>query len=108
MSTDRIDVDIVMNDFGFVSGDKTQYTNPVILHLDNDFLNFESSNLVWCDKTDYRYVDYKRQTLLKRMELEIKDNHSFISKGIIESGFKKRYRDVLAFASVDIPQLSKP
>lgn len=102
-SEDRMDVDIVMNDFGFVSGDKALCTNPVILHLDNDFLNFESSNLVWCDKTDSRYEDYKKESLRKRMEFEIKDNRSFISKGIIEPGFKVRYRDVLAFASVQIP-----
>lgn len=102
-SRDRFEVEDVLDDFGLISGNKALLTKPVVLHLDNDFLNFESSNLVWCEADDPRYIDYKKERLRKCMELEIDSNIYKIKKGIVAPGFKERYADVLDLASIAIP-----
>ena len=56
-------IDALMDAAGYVNGDKYQYPNPRILHKDNDWLNFDSSNLEWVDVSDKRFMDYmKKQT----------------------------------------------
>ena len=54
----RIDVDRLMEIAGYVNGNKEQFGNPVILHKDNDWLNFNSENLEWTDRSDPRYREY--------------------------------------------------
>lgn len=54
----RIDVDRLMEIAGYVNGNKEQFGNPVILHKDNDWLNFNSDNLEWTDRSDPRYREY--------------------------------------------------
>ncbi len=98
-----ISVDLVMNDFGFVSGDKTQFTTPVVLHLDNDLLNFNSSNLEWCDETDPRYVKYMVETKYRSLQEEIKANLHFVKKGILAPCFRYRYKDIVDFQNIPIP-----
>lgn len=56
----RISADKVFEDLGFVNGDKSKFANPVILHLNNDYLDYRSKNLEWCDAYDQRYVDFDR------------------------------------------------
>ena len=54
----RIDVDRLMEIAGYVNGNKEQFKDPVILHKDNDWLNFNSENLEWTDRSDPRYREY--------------------------------------------------
>ena len=51
-------MDDLMDEAGYVNGNKKQFRNPVILHKDNDWMNFDSGNLEWTDKSDPRYKDY--------------------------------------------------
>lgn len=73
--------DDLMNDFGFVSGNKTQFQNPVVLHTNNDFLDFTPGNLEWCESTAPRYVTYRKITHDRCMEYDRKTNRKFLSPG---------------------------
>lgn len=55
------DMDALMAEAGYVAGVRSDFTNPRILHKDNDWLNFNSDNLEWCDQADPRYKDYIRK-----------------------------------------------
>lgn len=46
---------------GYVSGEKNDFKNPVILHKDNDPMNFHSDNLEYVEDTDTRYIEYKKK-----------------------------------------------
>lgn len=59
-TTLRIDAAKVFEDFGFINGDKSQFPNPVILHRNNNHLDFRADNLEWCDSSDQRYQDFAR------------------------------------------------
>lgn len=102
-SSDTLYIEDILDDFGFIKGDKKQFSNPAVLHIDNDFLNFHTDNLEWCDATDPRYIDYDEKRSIKSMELEIEANRHLIDKGISAPGFKERYADVLDKASIKIP-----
>ena len=54
----RISVDKLMEIAGYVNGNKEQFKDPAILHKDNDWLNFNSENLEWTDRSDPRYREY--------------------------------------------------
>lgn len=54
----RIKVDDLMDIAGYVDGNKNRFKDPVILHKDNDWLNFDSDNLEWTDRSDPRYKKY--------------------------------------------------
>lgn len=56
----QISVAKVFEDFGLVNGDKSKFSTSVILHLNNDYLDYRSENLEWCDAYDQRYRDFKR------------------------------------------------
>lgn len=57
------DMDALMAAAGYVSGERSDFANPKILHKDNDWLNFHSDNLEWCDQADPLYSNYiRRQT----------------------------------------------
>ena len=51
-------MDELMEKAGYVNGNKKQFKDPVILHKDNDWMNFDSDNLEWTDKSDPRYIKY--------------------------------------------------
>lgn len=53
-----IGVDVLMEKAGYVNGNKKKFNDPVILHKDNDWMNFDSDNLEWTDKSDPRYKVY--------------------------------------------------
>lgn len=55
----RIKVDDLMDIAGYVDWNKNRFKDPVILHKDNDWLNFDSGNLEWTDRNDPRYEKYK-------------------------------------------------
>ncbi|MCM1139851.1 MAG: hypothetical protein NC453_14885 [Muribaculum sp.] len=74
-SRERVNMDELMDDFGFVAGDKKSFSNPVVLHKNNDYTDFSSGNLEWCDKTDQRYIDYKKIAHEVVMEKDHKANH---------------------------------
>ncbi len=76
-----IAADKVMEDFGFVSGNKAQFQNPVVLHTNNDFTDFTPGNLEWCESTDPRYVAYRKITHDRCMEEDRRTNRKFLSPG---------------------------
>jgi hypothetical protein len=53
-----IDADKVFEDLGLVNGDKSQFATPVILHRNNDYMDYSHKNLEWCDAYDQRYIDF--------------------------------------------------
>lgn len=61
MERKTCDMDALMAAAGYVAGERSDFTNPRILHKDNDWLNFKSDNLEWCDQSDPRYNDYIRK-----------------------------------------------
>lgn len=59
-----LEVDKIMDDFGFVEGDKENFKEPVILHINHDFMDFYKGNLKWCEKSDPEYLEYMKQARL--------------------------------------------
>lgn len=55
---EKVYIDEIMKDAGYVQGDDAGLINPVILHIDEDWKNFSSENLEWTEKDDPRYVSY--------------------------------------------------
>ncbi len=56
-----MDVDELMISACFVRGDYEKQSDPVVLHKDNDYTNFTSENLEWCERSDPRYQAYMLQ-----------------------------------------------
>lgn len=54
-------VDDLMDAAGYVAGEKYDFTNPVILHKDNNPMNFNSDNLEWVEAADPRYMEYQEK-----------------------------------------------
>lgn len=59
----RATLDELMAAAGYVAGERYQFQNPVILHIDKNWLNVNTSNLEWCDASDQRYVDYRKKRI---------------------------------------------
>lgn len=57
----HVPVDQLMDVAGFVNGDDAVLDDPVILHRDNDWMNFDSDNLEYVERTDERYIQYQQQ-----------------------------------------------
>lgn len=57
----RLFMDDLMATAGYVSGEKYALKNPVILHKDNNPMNFSSDNLEYVEDTDTRYIEYKKK-----------------------------------------------
>lgn len=66
---EKIDVDKLMDIAGYVNGNKERFEHPVILHRDNDWLNFDSGNLEWTDINDPRYKEYYNKTIDEKNRL---------------------------------------
>ena len=58
---DRVYLDDIMKDAGYIQGDDAVLSKPVILHRDEDWMNFSSDNLEWVEATDPRYCSYKER-----------------------------------------------
>ena len=65
----RISVDKLMDIAGYVNKNKNRFEHPVILHRDNDRLNFDSDNLEWTDYNDPRYKEYYNRTVDEKNRL---------------------------------------
>lgn len=39
----------------FVEGNKSDFTNPKVLHINGDYLDFNDDNLVWTDMNSPEY-----------------------------------------------------
>ena len=65
----RISVDKLMDIAGYVNENKKRFEHPVILHRDNDRLNFDSDNLEWTDYNDPRYKEYYNRTVDEKNRL---------------------------------------
>lgn len=59
-ATQKIDADKVFEDLGLVNGDKSKFPHPVILHCNNDYMDYSFGNLEWCDASDQRYKDFDK------------------------------------------------
>lgn len=57
----RENIDDLMARAGYVNGDDANFANPVVLHKDNNWMNFVTNNLEWCDASDPRYQQYLDQ-----------------------------------------------
>lgn len=71
MDTLRKDVTEIFEDSGFIQGDRSRLQNPVVLHKNNDYMDFNSDNLEWVEATDPRYVEFKRVS----HEMKMKKDH---------------------------------
>lgn len=101
--TNDCNIDSLMDLFGFVAGDSDLLNNPVILHIDNDFTNHNADNLVWCEKDDPRYTEFRRITKIRIKQEDIKDN--YFDRPTPSTGRKKRPPQywVDTFGPVDDP-----
>ena len=70
-------MDDLMAAAGYVAEEKYQFQNPVILHLDGNWLNFDSSNLEWCDASDPRYTNYVKKLADDMKAWNIANNKDF-------------------------------
>ncbi len=74
------DVAEIFEDFGFIQGDKSELSNPAILHINNDYMDFASDNLEWVETKDPRYEEFKRVSHEKKMEKDHEANY-WVSPG---------------------------
>jgi hypothetical protein len=62
---------------GYVAGDKTALTNPVILHRDLNVGNYNSDNLEYVESDDPRYIEYdalrkqRQKDLIKKYNTDL-------------------------------------
>ena len=59
--SDRLFMDDLMATAGYIEGEKYDLKCPVILHKDNNLMNFSSDNLEYVEDTDTRYIEYKKK-----------------------------------------------
>lgn len=53
-------VNDIMEDFGMIEGNKADFANPVVLYKNHDYLDTTPGNMVWCDESDQRYIDFQK------------------------------------------------
>lgn len=84
----------IMIDFGFVAGNKANFTNPAVLHINNDYMDFTPGNLEWCDKTDQPYLDFMKIAHDDKMQRDKKYNYP-LSQGSwrVIYGAQEPYQD---------------
>lgn len=73
----KLPVDDLMRDCGYVQGDDAGMNDPVILHRDNNYKNFASDNLEWVERSDPRYADFLKQRLKDREDACQASNGSY-------------------------------
>lgn len=57
----RLFIDDLMAAAGYVACEKYDLKDPVILHKDNDPMNFSSDNLEWVECNGPRYIEYQKR-----------------------------------------------
>lgn len=75
-----VTVDSIMDMAGYVQGDDSVLKKPFILHKDNDWKNFASSNLEWVEKDDKRVASYLGKKQLDREQRWYELNPTFNSQ----------------------------
>lgn len=73
-SSDRIDAIKLFADFDLIQGSKENFNNPVVLHLDYNYLNFKPENLEWCDASDQRYINFQKNLDRMRVNKDMETN----------------------------------
>lgn len=70
-------VDALMAEAEFVAGDNSLMSRPRVLHKDQDYLNYNSSNLEWAEEDSPEYQAYMRQKKddLDRLTIQENPNH---------------------------------
>ena len=58
---ERIRMEDIMKEAGFIQGDDAGLKEPAILHKDGNYMNFASGNLEWVRQRDPRYKNYIQQ-----------------------------------------------
>lgn len=71
------DVEEALAVAGYVKGDKSQFKDPVILHIDKDVENLVGSNLEWCEEDDPRFVEYAKLRKERQIDLLEKYNEGY-------------------------------
>lgn len=92
---ESVSVDTLMADFGFVKGGKANFKDPVILHVNNDYMDFTPDNLEWCDVADQRYIDYQKIAHDEAMKKDRLHNRKWLSpeSWVTVYGINEPYQD---------------
>lgn len=56
-------VEEILDTAGFIQGDDTVLSHPVVLHKDLDWQNVDSSNMEWVEQTDPRWTAYEAKAV---------------------------------------------
>lgn len=67
-------IDELMAHAEFIDGDDSSMSRPKILHKDENYLNFNSSNLVWIEEDSPEYQSYIKKKQEDMDQLTIKGN----------------------------------
>lgn len=89
-----INVDEIFDDLGFIDDYRSEFSNPVILHRNNNYEDYSMGNLEWCDASDDRYKTFDKIRHDAVMEKDRKSNHPVNERdwNAIYNG-KEPYRD---------------
>ena len=73
----RARVDALMAEAEFVAGDNSLMSRPLVLHKDQDYLNYNSSNLEWAeeDSPEYQAYMWQKKEDLDRLTIQENPNH---------------------------------
>lgn len=70
----RFDIDDLMADAEFVSGDRSKMQHPKVLHKNMDYLDFHADNLEWVEECSQEYQEYMKKKCDDINNLTIKCN----------------------------------
>ena len=71
---ERVFIDDLMCEAGYVQGDDADLQYPVILHKDNDYMNCSSDNLEFVEFKDERYKAFLEQCIKDKHEKTVEKN----------------------------------
>lgn len=74
---ERVFIDELMYEAGYVQGDDADLQYPAILHKDNDYMNCSSENLEFVEIGDQRYNAFTKQKVKDQLEKLAEKNPSF-------------------------------
>jgi len=70
----RVHMDDLVEQAHYVHGDKYSLKDPMILHKDHNRDNYASDNLEWVERTDQRYIDYRKDEVAYMRKRNIEEN----------------------------------
>ena len=71
---ERVFIDDLMCEAGYVQGDDADLKHPMVLHQDNDYMNCSSDNLEWTEYADERYKVFIEQCIKDKHEKTVEKN----------------------------------